>query len=319
MKLVYSLFIFSIVITFVFAQSASPPPSSGPSNGLSSLQWEAAYDRLEAEFILQTTALTGLQKEMIKEQEEMHGLDSQVAKLRHGQDPGVFDQIRLNHLLNDLKDHLEKNAVLQRQWTDSQKEHQQKGLSLISLLNDRIEGLLEMTGTNSSALTTNLTTLSKLAQKRRQIQETLQRFESKKERSVDPPLSAFRSLGTNDLESLEMTLDLLKERQKALEEENQRLSLEANGIQGELKLQKKMKDFLIGIKRMNQDSGSPPEGFERSHLSGLYSGRNPEKLSGRLEQIQMFLSRNRSTGDQINHLISNVQERMNSLKERKLK
>lgn len=319
MKFVFSLFILSFVITSVLAQSATPLPSVGPSSGLSSVQWEDAYDRLEAEFILQTTSLTGLQKEMIREQQEMHDLDSQVAKLRHGKDPGVFDQIRLNHLLNDLKDRLEKNAILQRQWTDCQKEHQQKGLSLISLLNDRIEGLLEMMGTSSSALAINLTTLSKLAQKRRQIQETLQRFESKKERSVDPPLSAFRSLGMNDLESLEMTLDLLKERQKALEEENQRLSLEASGIQDELKLQKKMQDFMVGIKRMNQDSGSPPEGFERSHLSGLYSEKNTEKLNNRLEQIQMSLSRNRSTGDQINQLISNVQERMNSLKERKLK
>ncbi|HVZ81213.1 MAG TPA: hypothetical protein VHE12_10535 [bacterium] len=296
---------------------ATPEMSPSPTVGLSAAQWEEAFARFETSFALQTARLNDLRKGMDKGQSTTQELNAQVDHIRNGKEPGVFDQARLNHLLNELKDQLERNAALQRQWTDVQKDQEQKGLSLISMLNDRIEGLLENPGSAEGDPAALLANLAHFAQKRRQVQEALDRYRTKREKTKTPPLSAFRDLGANDPESLEMTLDLLRERQKALQEEDQRLSIEIDGIQEELSLQRKMKDFLAGIKRLNQDSGAPPESSERTSLSRLYGGKSAERLAGRLVQLKSALLKNRSTREQITQLISQIQEKSNSSKERK--
>jgi predicted nucleic acid-binding Zn-ribbon protein len=301
------------------AVPAFSEPTPTPISGLSVAQWEEIYARFEGVFHFQTSRLDNLQKELEKNQRTTQDLDSQIAEIRKNKEPGVFDQLRLNHLLNDLKDHLEKNSALQRSWSDSQKEQEQKGLSLIALLNDRIEGMLEKPTTDPGVLTPTLTTLTELAQKRRQVQATLDRYQPRKETKQSPPISAFRTLGTSDPESLQITMDLLRERERTLEDEKRKLLLETDGLQDEMKMQKKMKDFLAGIKRMNQDSGAPPESFDRTDLSRLYGGKNPEKLSAHLLSLQNALSKNRSAHDQIEQLIANIQERQNSLQERKKK
>lgn len=294
-------------------------PTPPAASGLSAAQWKDIYARFEGTFHSQTTRLDDLQKELVENQRVTQELDSQIASIRRNKEPGVFDQLRLNHLLNDLKDHLEKNSALQHAWTDTQKEQEQKGLSLISLLNDRIQVLLEKPATVPDELTPTLTDLTELAQKRHRVQEVLDRYQPRKEAKQSPPISAFRTLGTSDPESLQITLDLLRERDKTLEDDERKLLLEADGLQDEMKMQRKMKDFLAGIKRMSQDSGAPPENLDRTDLSRLYGGKNPEKLSDHLLSIQNALAKNRSARDQIEQLIANIQERQNSLKERKRK
>src|SRR5208282_999832 len=73
-------------------------------------------------------------------QVEIDKLENKIARLRQESQkhPGVFDEIRLNGLLNNLRDELQKNSAFQHQCLDKQTEFEQKALSLVSLYNDRI-------------------------------------------------------------------------------------------------------------------------------------------------------------------------------------
>jgi hypothetical protein len=317
------LLVLLLLGTIPGAWAAAPAASPTPGLALSQVQWEAAVGQFEGSISALTKELARLQGEIARNQKETESLEGQVTRIRQsaGREGGVFDQLRLNRLLNDLKDRLEKNSTLQKQWTEKQKELEQKGLSLISLYTDRIELELESAdhSPTPSAVSPQYGALTLLIQKRHRVQQVLQQYQSKKEKSLPIPLEAFKTLKSADSESLQLTLDLLRDKKRSLEEDLEKEGIEMDEIRNEIKLQGKMREFMEGIKRMNQDSDAPVEGSKRNDLSRIYGSKQTKKLESRLAEIQAMTAKNKAMLADINQMTSKVQDQLAALGERKRK
>ena len=91
---------------------------------------------------------------------------------------------------------------------------------------------------------------------------------------------------TNDREGLQLTLDLIRDRKKDLEEQLEKWSIEQDEVKNELKLQGKMQEFLDGIRRMNEDSDFPSGNLKKSNLGNATGGKQRNKLEAHLNELQ---------------------------------
>ncbi len=238
-------------------------------------------------------------------------LENKVTDLRRNGEKGsnVFDEIRLKSLLNDLKDDLEKSSDLQHQQDDKEKEFEQKALSLIALYNDRIENELQSGGDSagSASLQLKLNTLGVLIQNRNQLQILLKKYQKKSSDTEPFSIISLNSLKTNDRESLQLTLDLIRDRKRNLEDQLEKWSIEEEEVKNELKLQGKMQDFLDGIRRLNEDSALPSGNFKKSGL-GTEAGDNQRAKQERpLNEIHASNARGQASLAQINQFMVKIQ------------
>ncbi len=299
----------------------TPPASSGVS--LSHQQWKSVLSEFEVSVFSLSQWLEKSQIEKKKIQQNISDLEEKLASLRKEDPDGsnVINEIRIKGVLDELKEKLEKNSGLQHQWDDKQKEFEQKALSLTALYNDRIEMELENTETNQGVgqIDGKLTDLTVLIKKRTQVQTLLKEYTKKGDSEKLLSVASLKSFKTNDRESLQLTLDLFRDRKKDLEEQLEKWSLETEEAKNELKLQGKMQDFLEDIRHINEDSDFPQGGLKRHDLEGIVGKTQKNKLEAKLLELQNKISRGQVTLVQITQLMLRAESQMNSLNERKRK
>lgn len=316
--------LFFIVGVWALAASAWPqtvmPTASSDRPALDDAKWKKVVAQFEESVSSLSAWLKNCQTEGKSLQTDIEKLEEKIAKLRekNKDGSGVIDEFRLKGLLNDLKDKLEKNADLQHQWDDKQKEFEQKAMSLVSLYNDRIDSDLQKNdaSTQPSRLNSTFNELVSLIQKRKQTLELIKRYQKKTSSETQLPLTSFKDLKPGDKEGLLLTLDLIRDRKKGVEEQLEKWSIEEDEVKNELKLQGKMKDFLEDIQRMNEDSSFPHGSLKRSDLGDVTGDKEHKKLQTRLNDLQQKIDSDQITLTQINQLMANVQNQLDALAER---
>jgi len=302
-----------------WSQTTTPGPSSlGPV--LDESQWEAAVAQFENSVLALSEDLGESQARMKALQADIETLEEKISRLREKtkNGSGVIDDFRLKSLLNDLKDKLQKNSDLQHQWDEKQREFEQKAISLVTLYNERIDNDLQSTDLSSKAADLNLTfnELVQLIQKRNQTLGLIKRYQKKTTDENQLPLTSFGGVKPTDREGLLLTLDLIRDRKKALEEQLEKWSIEEDEAKNELKLQGKMRDFLEDIQRMNEDSSFPHSSLKRSDLGDVTGDKERKRLQARLDDLQQEIGRGQATLIQINQFLDKVQHQLNDLGER---
>ena len=315
------LFFFTLSISSSPGEETGSTASSHSDANLSDSQWESAVTHFESSIPLLISLLEKEQSHLKELQADIGKLEQKTAMIRQSSPSGsnVFDEIRLKGLLNELKGKLEENSNLQKEWEGKQKEFEQQALSLVALYNDKIEKELETPGTSAGepGLNSKVNYLASLIAKRNRIQTQLSKYQKKPEEEAFQSVGAISNLKHRDKESLQLTLDLCKDRKKDLEEQIERWSLEMEDIRNELKLQGKMQEFLEDIHQLNEDSDAPRGGIKDSDMESVVGKRKRNKLEARLTELQMKFERGQRTISQINSLMTNVQRQLQLLNERK--
>ncbi len=321
-------FLIFILISYLATTSPGYPqqstiPESSTGAVLSETQWKTVVTEFEKSVMDLSTTLEKYKSDFNLLQEKIQHLEDTITELRQKNEKGsnVFDEIRLKGLLNDLKEDLEKSSDLQHQQDDMQKEFEQKALSLVALYNDRIESELQTNGVSlgPSELQFKLDSLAILIQKRNHLQSLLKKYQ-KKTRNAEPlPVESLNSLKTNDRESLQLTLDLIQDRKKSMDEQLEKWSIEEEEIKNELKLQGKMQEFLDGIRRMNEDSDFPSGNLKKNDLGNAMGGKEHIKLETHLNKVQGLIQQGQESLAQLNQLMAKIQNQLENFGERKSK
>jgi hypothetical protein len=320
MRLNRLVFIFSLIVAGVLFESpGSAAAESNPAEGvtLSSVQWTVVQDRFENDI---ATLMIWLEKYQIRKKvlsSEIVDLQQKTAQLRDEtrSESNLFKEIRLKELLNNLKDKLQENSNADHEADTKQKDFEQKCLSLIELYNGRIESELESGEVNATPaqLDSKVNQLSDLAKKRNRIQQILKQHRKREDNEKLAEVGAVSSLKTNDRETLQLTVDLFKDRQKSIQEQIEKWSLELDGLRNELKLQGEMKDFLKDIQNMNADSNFPQSNLKQEDLDFLSGDSQKKKLISRLNEVQQKVLLGQKLLAQINQLLTKAQGRLDSL------
>ena len=300
--------------------AASPPDLGGEGVTLSGTQWETVLAQFESSVSSLSQWLEDARSEQKKNDEGIKGLETKVAALRkdNRENSNVINEIRLKGLLNDLKEKLEKNSQLQHDRDAKQKEFSQKAYSLISLYNDRIETVLGFTvaGTDPTKMDAQLRDLTALVQKRNRIQNLLEEYGKGGDPEKLLSISSLKSIRSHDRESLQLTLDLLRDRKKDLEEQMTKWALEQDEVKNELKLQGKMQEFLEDIRQINEDANFSRGGLRGNDLEGVAGKGLKGKMEIRLSELQAKTAQGSRTLSQIDQFIAKVQNQINSSNER---
>jgi len=294
------------------------PENEVPFSKLSQDQFEKTVLQFEDSIssLAQWLEKSKLQDENTKAQ--IISLEGRIAALRKDDQntTNVFSGIRLKNLLNELKENLEKKADFLHQRDEKQAEFEQKALSLTALYNDRIEMELGSVSAEMqpSDLQSKFNRIAQLIQKRDRVESTLARYKKKTNETKSYPVLSFDSLKIDDRESLQLTLGLIQDRKKELDEKIQKESIEEEEIKNELNLQLKMQEFLDGIKRMNEESDFPNQDFRKNDFSSIVGGHQKKKLELRLKEIQDQISSDQMNLSRLNQLGARIQDRSDEAK-----
>jgi hypothetical protein len=313
--LIFSLIVIGVLFAGLGGALAEPNPAEGVT--LSPVQWTAVQDRFENDI---ANLIIGLEKYQIRKKtlaSEIVDLQKKTTQLRDEtrSESNVFKEIRLKELLSDLKDKLQENSTIDHEADARQKDFEQKCLSLIDLYNGRIEAALESGEVNAAPaqLDLKVNQLSELAKKRNRIQQILKQYRKKEDNERLVEVGGVSSLKTNDRETLQLTVDLFKDRQKSLQEQVEKWSLELDGLRNELKLQGEMKDFLKDIQNMNADANFPQSNLKQEDLDFLSGDSQKKKLISRLNEVQQKILLGQKLLAQINQLLTKAQGRLDPL------
>ena len=291
-------------------------PGAAPAivGSLTEAQWANAVAKFEISLPLSFRALEREHGKLNDLQAEISKLEDKIASLRRGAQGGgsVFDEIRLKNLLNDLKSKLEEQSNLQRDLDTKQKDFEQQALSLISLYNEKIERELEtaVPSSKENGLDAKAALLTSMIQKRNHTQTILAKYQKKPDEADLLSVERLGALKNRDRESLQLTLDLCRDRKKDLEERLERWALEKEEIRSELKLQGKMQEFLEDIHQLSEDTDAPHGGMKDSEMESLIGKSRKNKMEARLAETQKKIERAQDTLSQIKQLMANVQRQM---------
>jgi chromosome segregation ATPase len=298
--------------------SQSPGPSFLSSSvTLTDDQWKNIINQFEESVETLSKQLENSKIEKKNQETQIETLKNKISQLRQSTQNGsnVFDDIRLKDYLSDLKDKLEKYSFLQHEWEEKQKEFEQKTLSLVSLYNEKIDHDLEVDAgsENSSFLNSRLKELAFLTQKRNRVQSLLKEYQKDDQPENSIPESSFGDLKTGDKESLQLTLDLIRDRKNELEEKIQKWSIEKSEIQNELNLQGKMQEFLDDVQKLNEDSNFPHGSLKRNDLEDMAGNKERHKLETRFNELQNSLKTGQISLDHLNQIFKTVQNQLDLL------
>jgi chromosome segregation ATPase len=306
----------------LWPQSPKSPPS-GQNLTSSDDDWQGVVRQFEESVLSLSDELSTLKTQKKSLDQGIDKLKEKIKKLRQdaqGQ-TNVFDEIRLKNFLNDLKDMLEKSSTLQRDLDDKQKGFEQKSLVLLALYNDRIDKDLaaDAASQDSSLLSSKLRDLAFLVQKRHYLQSLLTKYQTND--SVEEPIHepSLDDLNLGDQESLQLTLDLIRDRKNDLESQQEKYSIEEDEIKKELNLQGKMQEFLEGVQKLNEDSNFPHGSLKRNDLEDMAGTKEKHKLEKRLNELQGMTDQCQKSLEQLNQLMTNVQNHLNSLSDKDTK
>ncbi len=311
-------FIFSVFGLSFWPMISIAAPSGPAAEGvtLSEDQWAFAQARFEKDTAELTTWLEKYENRKKALTAEITNLQDKTSQLRSEtrDQPNVFKEFRLKELLNELKDKLQENSDLDHETDLKQKDFEEKCLSLIDLYNTRIEIELEQGEVNapSAQLDSKIKLLSGLVRKRNQIQMILKRYRRSDDKEKLALMGAVSSMKTNNKETLQLTLGLFKDRQKNLQDQLEKWMLEMDGLRNELKLQGEMKDFLKDIQNMNANASFPQGNLKQEDLDFLSWDNQKKKLFIRLNEVQQKISKGQKSLAQIERLLTEVQERLDS-------
>ncbi|HXL72198.1 MAG TPA: hypothetical protein VN963_01115, partial [bacterium] len=214
---------------------------SGLSEGvtLSEVQWTAVQTRFEKDIYALIAWFEIYENRKRDLTAEISDLQDKTADLRDEtrDQANLFKEIHLKELLNKLEDKLEENSNLDHETDLKRKEFEEKCLSLIDLYNSRIEFELESDETNvpSDQLKAKVDLLSGLARQRNRIQVVLDQYGQKDDKEKLGSIGKVFSTKTDDKETLQLTLDLFEDRQKNLQEQIEKWSLELDSLRNEVK------------------------------------------------------------------------------------
>lgn len=296
---------------------------SGASEGvtLSEAQWTAVQSRFEkdiAALIAWFETYENRKKDLAL---EISDLQDKTAHLRDEtrDQSNLFKEIRLKELLNKLRDKLEENSNSDHEADLKRKEFEEKSLSLIDFYNNRIEFELGSGEANvlPDQLKSKVDQLSDLARQRNRIQVVLDQYGQRDDKEKLGSMGKVFSTKTDDRETLQLTLDLFKDRQKNLQEQIEKWSLELDSLRNELKLQGEMKDFLKDIQDMNANSNFPQGNLKQEDLEFLSGDSQKKKLFLRINEVQQNILRGQKLLAQIGQLSAEVQERLKPSREDK--
>lgn len=325
--MIFRRFFLSLILsTVVFGGAAGPAwaqPVPAMSSGatLTEAQWLQVQARLEAEISTSLSWLKDYQTQKAVLDSNIADLQSKTAELRSElrTDSNVFKEIRLKELLNELKDKLEENSKAEREADTKQKEFEQKCIDLSDLYNNHIELLLTQGDVTESgaALDAKVNEVTDLARKRNRVQTLLSQYRQKDQIDEPVELNAVAVLKTNDRETLQLTMDLFRDRQKNIQTQIQKWSLEMDSIHNELKLQGEMRDFLKDVHSMNADSNFPQNDLKQEDLEFLSTDVHKKKLNDRLNEVQQKILQGQKELAQIDILLTKVKGRLDRLSEGK--
>lgn len=296
---------------------------SGASEGvtLSEAQWTAVQSRFGkdiAALIAWFETYENRKKDLAL---EISDLQDKTAHLRDEtrDQSNLFKEIRLKELLNKLRDKLEENSNSDHEADLKRKEFEEKSLSLIDFYNNRIEFELGSGEANvlPDQLKSKVDQLSDLARQRNRIQVVLDQYGQRDDKEKLGSMGKVFSTKTDDRETLQLTLDLFKDRQKNLQEQIEKWSLELDSLRNELKLQGEMKDFLKDIQDMNANSNFPQGNLKQEDLEFLSGDSQKKKLFLRINEVQQNILRGQKLLAQIGQLSAEVQERLKPSREDK--
>ncbi len=306
-----------------FAATAWPQPAPAMSSGatLTEAQWLAVQARFEADISTLLTWLKDYQTNKAVLASDIADLQSKTTQLRSElrTDSNVFKEIRLKELLNELKDKLEDNSKMAREADAKQKEFEQKCINLSDIYNSHIEMLLAQGDITESATTLDakVNQVTDLARKRNRVQTLLSQYRQKDRIDEPMQLNAVEVLKTNDRETLQLTMDLFKDRQKIIKEQIGKWTLEMESIRNELKLQGEMKDFLKDVHSMNADSNFPQNDLKQDDIEFLSTDSHKKKLNDRLNEVQQRILQGQKEDAQIDLLLTKVKGRLDRMNEGK--
>lgn len=296
---------------------------SGLSEGvtLSEPQWTAVQSRFEkdvAALIVWFETYENRKKDLTLEISDLQDKTTHLRDETRDQS-NLFEEIRLKELLNKLKDKLEENSNLDHEADIKRKEFEEKSFSLIDLYNSRIEFELGSDETNvpPDKLKSKVDLLSDLAHQRNRIQVVLDQYGQRDDKEKLESVGNFFSTKSNDRETLQLTLDLFKDRQKNLQEQIEKWSLESDSLRNELRLQGEMKDFLKDIQDMNANSNFPQGNLKQEDLEFLSGDSKKKKLFLRLNDVEQKILRGQKLLAQIEQLSVEVRGRLETLNEDK--
>ena len=296
---------------------------SGASEGvtLSGTQWTAVQSRFEKDIAALIAWFETYENRKKDLRLEISDLQDKTARLRDEtrDQSNLFKEIRLKELLNKLKDELEENSNLDHEADLKRKEFEEKGLSLIDLYNGRIEFELGSGEAKvpSDQLKSKVDRLSDLARQRNRIQVVLDQYGQRDDKEKLGSIGKVFSAKTTDRETLQLTLDLFKDRKKNLQEQMEKWSLELDSLRNELRLQGEMKDFLKDIQDMNANSNFPQGNLKQEDLEFLSGDSQKKKLFLRLNDVEQKISRGQKLLAQIEQLSAEVQGRLEPASEDK--
>jgi hypothetical protein len=296
---------------------------SSPSEGvtLSEPEWTAVQTRFEndIEVLIKWFETYKISKNNLTF--TISELQNKSAELRDEtrNESNLFKEIHLKELLNKLRDKLEENSDLDHAAELKQKELEENCLSLIDLYNGRIEFELESSEVNSTPaqLKVKIDKLCVLARQRNRIQTVLNQYGQKENNEKLGSVEEMFSEKTNDRETLQLTLDLFKDRQKSLQDQIEKWSLEIDSLNNELKLQGEMKGFLKDIQDINADSNFPQGNLKQEDLEFLSGDSQKKKLFVHLNEVQAKIAHGQKLLARIEQLSAEIQTRLDRLGEDK--
>ena len=304
-----------ISVAWVEAQTTVPNLETGPAIG--NEKWEDVLSEFEKEVSQLDQDLSDIKRHQNQLHEEIERLEVKSTSIRtqSQSDPNLINQIRLNGILKELQEKLELDSQIQRDWKEKVDLFDQKSLSLLSLYDDRIEQYLDSPMTQTAD--DRLRSLISIVRKRKILQNQIDQYPKTSEEDGGPALPSLQTVDDQNLDGLQLTLDLLIDRQKSLEEQIEKSTLQEAEIEQELKLQNKMKDFLEDVRRINEDSDFPHDSLKSDDLNSVSGNGSKGKLEKNLQDITNERGRDEENLVQLKTYIANVQSQILSLKSEK--
>ena len=306
---------FLINVTWVEAQSTIPNFETGPT--IENEKWDEVLNEFEKKVsqLVQDLTLIKHQQNQLHEDIERLEVKSTAIRTQSQSDPNLINQIRLNNILKELQNKLEMDSQVQRQWKEKIDLFEQTSLSLLSLYNDRIEQDLDPAIQETTD--NRLRSLIDIVRKRQILQNQIDQYPKASEVEDAPALPSLQTVDQQNLDGLQLTLDLLTDRQKTLESRIEKSTLQEAEIEQELKLQNKMKDFLEDVRRINEDSDFPHDNLKSGDLDSVSGNDSKSKLEKNLQDITNSRNKDEGNLEQLKTYVTNVQSQILSLKSEK--
>lgn len=275
--------------------------------------WGAEFVQPEKEIAALHQDLGKVEEELKKVMAEVHSLQEKITALRKeaGKEPGLFAEMRLKILLNDLKPRLEWKSLLERQDREKHRNFEEKTSSLLSMYNAKIENELKPLDSPGS-LEDEISHLQVLAQKRGSLRKLVAEHAEPLEPEKTGNTTKFENLTSVASPGLHMTLNLLEDQRKDLQARLEKNRLQEEEIQNEIKLQGKMKDFVDGIQKMNENSDFPRFSLKRSDLENMSGQDQVVILEKKFMELQAQRQRDEKSLRQVEDLILKVKRRVES-------